>query len=826
MGKVLKRIVIIVIFFILIAPMETVMAAEDTSVYDTVKAMKTDAANLKAGDLVRTKGYYTAGDNGGALYNIVTCGSREVNERNVISLDNNLLAVLKVENNTVNVKQYGARGDGSADDHKAIELAVTSGAANIQFEPGEYKCTDELYFYRISDITIEGNGAIIFTDDDYRKELSWKEHFISVVGTNQEKAQNIVIRNLAVETRGLYKQEVGQKYKNQIVFQYVDQVLVEGCTFYISEKFVPDLEEDAIPDATKKLEYSCFDLYTGWQNVIVRDCRFINEAGAFYGVCAQFRDIWNAGGQNVEFYNNQCYSNSKDEIIAVFSGESSGSFIKDVIIRNNDIIADQTPYYDRDICMTVGYDNSNCCDNIRIYSNKITGVCNWTFFGMGKTLTDSYIRDNEIICKTSNVEMKAAIVRSEAADSREYNNVFSGNTITISAYKGNGLQSVFAGNGYFTGNKIISEEKVYAVFMGNGHYENNEIQVNSGVSFIGKAAKDIKNNKIQIKGNLSAGFEFYNTVLKEKVEIKGNTIGIEGTGAGTMLMLNGTTINGHPLIFCDNIIEAPNCFNKATLVYFQLKDEIPQTIYLADNDLGPYEGIIQMGGAEGVTHFISDEIPKEEASDEMPKEDSSDKDGEQTNDKTEESGYVSSKEENVVDDTEIKALSIRGISHKIAAGKKINLSLKILPQNVGNKTIVWKSGNKKYAVVNRSGRVTTKKAGRGKIVIITAEAKDGSGKKASYKIKIMKNAVTGIKIEDAPQTLKAGKSIKLAAKVKTNGKNANKTLKWSTSNAKYATVNANGKVKAKKTGKNKTVTITASSTDGTNKKAKVKIKIK
>lgn len=57
-------------------------------------------------------------------------------------------------------------------------------------------------------------------------------------------------------------------------------------------------------------------------------------------------------------------------------------------------------------------------------------------------------------------------------------------------------------------------------------------------------------------------------------------------------------------------------------------------------------------------------------------------------------------------------------------------------------------------------------------------------------------------------------------------KSINKTLKWQSSNTKYATVNKKGKVTAKKAGKGKTVTITAASTDGSNKKAKVKIKIK
>lgn len=67
----------------------------------------------------------------------------------------------------------------------------------------------------------------------------------------------------------------------------------------------------------------------------------------------------------------------------------------------------------------------------------------------------------------------------------------------------------------------------------------------------------------------------------------------------------------------------------------------------------------------------------------------------------------------------------------------------------------------------------------------------------------------------------SGPSQKLAA-----GKKANTTLKWTSSNSKYATVSKTGKVKAKKAGKGKFVTITAVSTDGSNKKAKIKIKIK
>ena len=176
-------------------------------------------------------------------------------------------------------------------------------------------------------------------------------------------------------------------------------------------------------------------------------------------------------------------------------------------------------------------------------------------------------------------------------------------------------------------------------------------------------------------------------------------------------------------------------------------------------------------------------------------------------------------------DVKVSKISISGISKKIAAGKKIQLTAKVTPANATNKAVTWKTSNKKYATVNSKGKVTLKKAGVGKTVTITATATDGSNEKATYKIKIMKHAVKSVKVKASAKTVKAGKSLKLKATVTTTGKSVNKTLKWTSSNTKYATVNKKGVVKTKKAGKGKTVTITAMSTDGTNKKAKIKIKI-
>lgn len=179
-----------------------------------------------------------------------------------------------------------------------------------------------------------------------------------------------------------------------------------------------------------------------------------------------------------------------------------------------------------------------------------------------------------------------------------------------------------------------------------------------------------------------------------------------------------------------------------------------------------------------------------------------------------------------VNEKKLQMLSIQAPSRKLAAGKKVKLSLKFVPEDATNKAVKWKSSNEKYAAVDKDGTITLKKAGIGRQVTITAEAQDGSGKKSVIKIKIMGNAIKSLKLTFKKKTLKAGKSMTIKATVKAAGKNANKSLKWTSSNIKYATVNNKGKVTAKKAGKGKTVTITARTTDGSNKKAALKIKIK
>lgn len=88
--------------------------------------------------------------------------------------------------------------------------------------------------------------------------------------------------------------------------------------------------------------------------------------------------------------------------------------------------------------------------------------------------------------------------------------------------------------------------------------------------------------------------------------------------------------------------------------------------------------------------------------------------------------------------------SMKGVVKKIVvsgkktvkAGKSLKLKVRVTISKKANKKLRWVSNNTKYATVNASGKVKTKKPAKGKNVKITVMATDGSGKKKIIAIKI------------------------------------------------------------------------------------------
>ncbi len=159
----------------------------------------------------------------------------------------------------------------------------------------------------------------------------------------------------------------------------------------------------------------------------------------------------------------------------------------------------------------------------------------------------------------------------------------------------------------------------------------------------------------------------------------------------------------------------------------------------------------------------------------------------------------------------VKSVSLDKTKLTLGAKEKFTLKATVKPSNATNKTVTWKTSNKKVATVSK-GKVTTKKAGK---VTITAKA-DGKSKKCVITVKKAPNKIT---LNAKKKTLKKGKKFQIKAKLPKN--TASYKITYKSSNKKVATVSASGKVTAKKKGK-AIITVTTFN----KKKATLKITVK
>lgn len=92
--------------------------------YDNVSEMKL-AENLTNGSKCTTLGFYSVNDGGGATYKIRTITSDDVvDDKTIISLYNNTLIAELIKTEIMNIKQFGALGNGTTDDTLVFDTAL------------------------------------------------------------------------------------------------------------------------------------------------------------------------------------------------------------------------------------------------------------------------------------------------------------------------------------------------------------------------------------------------------------------------------------------------------------------------------------------------------------------------------------------------------------------------------------------------------------------------------------------------------------------------------------------------------------------------------
>lgn len=141
------------------------------------------------------------------------------------------------------------------------------------------------------------------------------------------------------------------------------------------------------------------------------------------------------------------------------------------------------------------------------------------------------------------------------------------------------------------------------------------------------------------------------------------------------------------------------------------------------------------------------------------------------------------------------------------------------PEELLGITFHWTSSNKNVATINQEGIITGKKAGT---TIITATSIDGSlTAKQTVTVLAKKIDVQKLTLKTTKKKLKKKKSFQIKAVI-TPSNATNKTLTYSSSNKKIATVNKKGKVTAKKKG---TCIISVKTTDGSKLLKKLRVTV-
>ena len=164
----------------------------------------------------------------------------------------------------------------------------------------------------------------------------------------------------------------------------------------------------------------------------------------------------------------------------------------------------------------------------------------------------------------------------------------------------------------------------------------------------------------------------------------------------------------------------------------------------------------------------------------------------------------------------VESISLNNVSIKLEKGKTATLNAKLAPTTAINKKLKWSSSNLSVAKVSEKGIVTAVGNGSCKI---KCSSTDGSGVEAICDVAV--NTMTKkLSISNGSDyCLTKGDTVQLRT-VHEPRSVTDKSISWTSSDNKIASVNSSGVVTARKVGK---CTITATTKDGSNKTAQITI---
>ena len=525
--------------------------------------------NANVGEKYKTLGYYEENDGGAGRYDIIEKNSNiKVDNGLYIELNNGLIAKLAIIRDTINVKQFGAKGNSFDNDTEYLRKAINSGIANVEIPKGEYKITDIIRFETPS-TNIIGNNSTIFTDNDFNPEKISEFLFIM-------QSDNCNINNLNIEARET--KNIEKLYDSQ-VYVGAANIKIIGCTFKVPET------------ASSKHSYGNIDLYTGWHNVLIENCNLYLANDAKEGGCIWIRDLFNRGASDLTFINNKCYKKCHDEILAVFMGS-----IENVNILNNTFIM-QNSTDPSTMCFTLGSASSKKAKNIKFEGNIIDTKATMSLL-ISRNATNLSIKNNKVKFERVTTLTNTFLIYFPENNSKDVvieNNNFEVNNNTdksINGFIASNSENIILKENTITVNSDISE-----VFTGEYTTTDNNITFNGFTKILANKPKEFIGNHIIFNKGFGSIVQYYNGKLDWDSNIKNNVFEnnydeISANEKSILLMFNGGSLNNHIVNFEENTIKSDKANYRQNLIYLlNLSDEGPQTIKIVNNKINGYKQV-------------------------------------------------------------------------------------------------------------------------------------------------------------------------------------------------------------------------------------------
>ena len=457
---------------------------------------------VNVGDIVKTNEYYADTNKGGAKYEICSEDSLFA-----IALDNGLYAKPIVENNSISIESLGAYGDGIHDDSQIIINAINSAKElnmdTLFFNSSNYLCNSKLDIGEVNELALLGNNSTIIVNDNY-DDTDYKEFFLNIWNCNDFLLSEISISYDFSRAINGIKTQVGIHNSKKV--EYVNS------TFNI-------------PDSTLKLqtkdrEFTNFDCYQGWEDIVINNCNFINLTDSSAGGSLWIRDFRNTGSKNIKVLNSYFHKIAHDELIAVFMGS-----IQNVIIRNNTFKVEDSGESSSVMNFTFGSASSKLADNIIFEKNNID-VCSTGGLIWSTNATNVIIRDNiiksSIGSKTNNNFRMIESLNENTIDLIQNNHV-----IFSSLLKDYSFQvHIFKNIKEVLNNTVEINCKITDLFLDVNSVIGNICNIYSNVDFISYNTKEkFKSNKISFNScKFGSFFRYYGITLNSNIDIVDNII--------------------------------------------------------------------------------------------------------------------------------------------------------------------------------------------------------------------------------------------------------------------------------------------------------------